>query len=351
MRAMAKAGRLGLALGILLAGCDRDPRLPAGVATQDVGAAITHLPARAWALVGVRPARARAVPALAALLARLPALPIEPGLARTCGLSPTAGDAAIDLAVAAIGGADAGDRAVAVALSGSFTRASIARCAVERTAGDDEPLAATDDGRLTAYAPRPGARRGGGAAATGPTHAYWPTDRILVVAPLGDRAPAALTALAAVDPTGLRPDARESGPRQAARGGDPAPPGLADLVSRVRTDAALWAAGRLPPPVEARLRAAGPGVAPVRGFFAWLDPGGAGRIDLLLGLRLATAEEAEATADALAEQREALTAALADPRLRAIAARVEIVRAGADVAGRASLSPDELAHLVGLVAP
>ena len=340
---MAKAGRLGLALGILVVGCDRDPPLPAGKATEDVTAAIAHLPPRAWGLVGVRPARARAVPALAALLARLPALPIEPGMARACGLVPTARDAAIDLAVAALG---AEDPALAVALTGSFTRASIASCAVARST-DDEALAATDDGRLTVYGPKRGARRGGGAGATGPTHVYWPTDRILVVAPLGDRAPAALTSLAAAGPAAVPADSRQSGSRQAARG--PTPSGLIDLVARVRTDAAMWAAGRVPPSMEARLRAAGAGVAPVRGFFASLDPGSAGRVDLVVGLRLASVEDAGATADALAEQREALTAALADPRLRAIAGRVAIARSGADVAGRVSLAPDELAHLIDLV--
>lgn len=325
---MAKAGRLGLALGILLAGCDRVPPLPAGKPSDDVTAALAHLPPRAWGVVGVRPARARAVPGLAALLAHLPALPIEPATARACGLTPAAADAAIELAVAALGGSGAGDPAIAVALTGSFTRASIARCVVERAAGDDEPLAATDDGRLTVYGPRPGARRGGGASATAPTHAYWPTDRVLVLAPLGDGARAALTALAAADP---------------------APSGLAELVARVRTDAALWAAGRVPPSVEARLRAAGPGVAPVRGFFAWLAGDGAGRIDLLVGLRLASADDAVATADALAEQRGALTAGLGDERLRAIAGRIEVARSGADVAGRVSLTQDELAHLVALV--
>ena len=331
------AGRnfgLGLALGLLVAGCHRDPPFPEGVASQDATAALAHLPPRAWGVVGVRPARARAVPALAALLARLPALPIEPALAGACGLVPTAADAAIDLAVAALGGADAGP--TVVALTGSFTRTSIARCAVERSATDDEPLAATDDGRLTSYGPRRGARRGGGAGATATTQAYWPTDHILVVAPLGEGARAALTALAAAGPS--------SGPPAA-------PSGLADLVARARTDAALWAAGRVPPSVEARLRGAGPAVAPVRGFFASLDPDGAGRIDLRIGLRLASAEDAGATADAIAEQRDALTAGLADQRLRAIAARVEVARSGADVAGRVSLAPDELAHMIGLVAP
>jgi hypothetical protein len=176
---------------------------------------------------------------------------------------------------------------------------------------------------------------------------YWPTDRILVVAPLGDRAPAALTSLAAAGPTAVPADARQSGSRQAARG--PAS-GWIELVARVRTDAAMWAAGRVPPSMEARLRAAGAGVAPVRGFFASLDPGSAGRVDLLVGIRLASAEDAGATADALAEQREALTAALAEPRLRAIAGRVTIARSGADVAGRVSLAPAELAHLIDLVA-
>ena len=324
---------LGLALSLALglaSGCDRDRRsIPDGRMTSDVAAMLAHLPADAWGVVGVRAARARRVPALAPLLARMPALPLDPSIGRACGLDPFA---AVDLAVAALGGGG-GEQAVVVALAGTFTRDSIARCIADRSAQTGERLSAADDGPLTVYGPGGAARGGGGAGAAGRAYAYWPAADLVILSPAADGARAALMVLAGAG--GAAPI--------------PAPTGC---LGRVHTDAALWAAGLVSPAMHRRMAAVGADVPGVRGFFATVDadPSGDGSVSVLVGLRFATDREAAGAADSFRAQRGDLARAMPDPRAGAIVKRLEVARSGPDLAVQASLGPTEVELVVALIA-
>jgi hypothetical protein len=359
----AAAAALGGLLGVVLsAACGGTPSLDPGRLEPDVAAALEAMPADAWAVIGVRPARAQKVPALAAVLGRLPALPIDPSIAGACGLDPAARDGAIELAVAAvIGGAAGAPPLVVVAIDGGFTRRSIGACVAEKLTEADEPLVATDDGRLTTYGPRRAGPRGGGAGAGVRAVALWPTDDLLVLAPTAG-ARQALLALAGrtsgqvplVAGAGAMPTVSAAGVVKAAPAPAPVPPPLVAMVDRVATGAAIWAAIRLPPSMRAAMASAGPGVAAVRGVFASLDAAAAGApagsIDLAIGLRLDSEDAAESFVDAIDQQKEALAAALPDPRAGAIVRRLAVSRTGAELAARATLSPAELDLVIQLAA-
>lgn len=324
------------AVAVLLAalGCGAEPDpLAEGKLTAEAQAALAHLPLDGWAVLGINTSRARRVLALKDLLDRLPEPPLDPAIAGPCGLDA---HAAVDLAVASFGGS-AGDGAVFIALRGAFTRESIAACVAGLTGPTGQPMTATNDGALTSYGP-PGEQataretlESPEAPRLGPhAYVYWPSDDVLVLSPSSRGAREALLGLAG-----------------AARA-DGAP--LLAALARVRTDAAFWAAGALAPALQARLVQLGPGVPPVRGFFASLDGEADQPVRLLAGLRLATDEEAGAMVEAFGEQRPALAAALADPRAADLVRRLAVGRSGADVVLQVSLTAAEIAMLVDMFA-
>ena len=254
--------------------CKRDEAMPAGLITPEVDVILGHLPAGAWAVVGINAARARRVPALHDLLRVLPAPPIDPGIAESCSLSPLGG---IDLAVASLGHGPGNEEAVFLAMKGGFTRESIARCIGDRSARTGERIGATKDGPLTVYGASTPSGTGGGAR----SHAYWPTADILIMSPQAERAQAALDQL--VGAKGVTTDAV-----------------LMSYVRRVRTDAAFWMAGPLPAAMQAQMAGLGPDVPALQGFFITVDgTAGADRaahpsspvVRVQLGLRCSCAEE------------------------------------------------------------
>jgi hypothetical protein len=306
------------AVAVLLAalGCGAEPDpLAEGKLTADAQAALAHLPLDGWAVLGINTGRARRVFALKDLLDRLPEPPLDPAIAGPCGIDA---HAAVELAVASFGGS-AGDGAVFVALRGAFTRESIATCVAGLTGPTGQPMTAAQDGPLTRY--------GAGSQAA---HVYWPTDEVLVLSPSSRGARESLLGLAG-----------------AARADGAA---LMAALARVRTDAAFWAAGALPPALQARLVQLGPGVPPVRAFFASLDGEADRPVRLLAGLRLATDEEAGAMVEAFGRERPALAAALPDPGAADLVRRLEVGRYGADVVLQVSLTAAEIAMLVDMIA-
>jgi hypothetical protein len=281
--------------------------------TAEVATMLEHLPGDAWAVVGIRAARVRAVPALARVLEWMPAPPVERAIAENCGLDPRRG---ADLAVATLAGS-AGAERVFVAIKGSFTRDSVASCTGALSERTGAAIPVMQDGSLTVY----GTRRQ-------KSTIYWPTREVAIAAPLSSDAPAALAAL--VDQAGVRTNAT-----------------LMSYVSRVRTGAAFWMAGPLPPEAQKRL-ARLPGVPALQGFFASADGEGKG-VRVLLGLRLAGDKEAEAAAQAFRDERGALAAAVSDPRAAAIVKKLEVTQGGSDIALQASLSAAEAALLIDLI--
>jgi hypothetical protein len=309
---VAIASVAGLAAGA----CGKDS-LPAGEVTPEVATMLEHLPGDAWAVVGIHAARVRAVPALARLLEWLPEAPVPPIVAESCGLDPRRG---LDLAVAAIGGAGGPD-SVFVAMKGSFRRDAIGTCIIELSDRTREAMTAVQDGSVTVY----GARKQRG-------HVYWPTREIAVVAPEASNAAAALNAIAGQP--GVRTDER-----------------LMSYVGRVRTRAAFWMAGPLPPDARERMAGLGPGVPALQGFFVTADGEEDGRaVRVVLGLRLAGEAEAEAAARTFREQRGALAAVSRDPRVIAVVNKLQLARSGAEVVLQASLDAAETRMLIDMVA-
>jgi hypothetical protein len=278
-----------------------------------VASMLEHLPGDAWAVVGIRASRARQVPALAPLLDWLPAEPVGAAIARHCGLGSRSG---IDLAIAAIGGGAAQGRAF-VAMRGSFTRDSVATCVTELAAVTGEAVAVTREGSVTSYSGR-----------TEKRHVYWPTPQVAIVAPQADDAPAALGALF-----------KQAGVTTSSE--------LMSYVGRVRTGAAFWMAGPLPPEVQKRMAGFGPGVPALRGFYLSADGDGDG-VRVSLGLRLASDKEAEAAARAFRAQRGEL--ARAAPEARAVVDKIEVARSGTDLALDAVLTAEEAKTMIDLVA-
>ncbi|HKE20050.1 MAG TPA: hypothetical protein VKB80_34485 [Kofleriaceae bacterium] len=311
--ALATAAAATGACAVAWPACGKDD-LPEGEITGEVATMLEHLPGDAWAVIGIRAARARAVPALARLLEWMPAPPVDRAIAENCGLDPRRG---ADLAVATLGGGPGAER-VFVAIRGSFTRDSVATCVNELSDRTGEAIPITQEGSLTVY----GARHKR-------SHIYWPTREVAIAAPLADDAPAALAAL--VEQAGVRTDAR-----------------LMSYVGRVRTGAAFWMAGPLPAAVQKQL-ARLPGAPALQGFFASADGEGSG-VRVILGLRLAGAKQAEAAAVTFRDERAELAASAADPRAAAIVEKVEVTQGGSDIALTASLTPEEAALLIDRLA-
>jgi hypothetical protein len=307
-RAMAAAAFA--ALGPAMAACGDEPQ---AATAPEVATMLEHLPGDASAVIGIRASRAREVPALAGLLEWLPEEPVGAAIARHCGLGARSG---IDLAVAAIGG-DAAPARAFVAMRGSFTRDSVATCVTELATVTGEPIAVTREGSVTAYSGRVDRR-----------HVYWSTPEVAIVAPQADDAPAALGALF-----------KQSGVTTSSE--------LMSYVGRVRTGAAFWMAGPLPPEVQKRMAGLGPGVPALRGFYLSADGDGDG-VRVSLGLRLASDKEAEAAARAFRAQRGEL--ARAAPEARAVVDKIEVARSGTDLALDAVLTAEEAKTMIDLVA-
>ncbi len=298
------------------AACGKDS-LPTGEVTREVATMLEHLPGDAWAVIGIHAARVRAVPALARLLEWLPEAPVPPVIAESCGLDPRRG---VDLAVATIGGGGAPD-SVVVAMKGSFRRDTIGTCIIELADRTGDAMTAVQDGSVTVY----GARKERG-------HVYWPTRDIAVVAPQAGKPIEALNAI--VGQPGVRTDAR-----------------LMSYLGRVRTRAAFWMAGPLPPEAQKRMTGFGPGVPALQGFFVTADGEEDGRaVRVTLGLRLASEKEAEAAARAFREQRAGLAAAARDPRAAAVVNKLELLQGGSEVVLQVSLNAAETSLLIDMVA-
>jgi hypothetical protein len=307
-RAMAAAAVA--AFGPAMAACGDEPQAAIG---PEVATMLEHLPGDAWAVVGIRASRARQVPALARLLEWLPAQPVGAAVATHCGLGARSG---IDLAIAAIGG-DAAPGSTFVAMRGSFTRDSVATCVTELTAVTGEAIAVTREGSVTAYSGRKEKR-----------HVYWPTPQVAIVAPHAEDAPAALGAL--FKQAGVTTDSE-----------------LMSYLGRVRTGAAFWMAGPLPPEVQKRMGGLGPGVPALKGFYLTADGEGAG-VRVSLGLRLASEKEAEVAARTFREQKGELGRAA--PDARTVIDKIELARTGTDLALEAVLTAAEAETMIDLVA-
>jgi hypothetical protein len=292
------------------AACGDEPS--GGEVTPEVATMLEHLPGDAWAVVGIRASRARQVPALSRLLEWLPQEPIGAAIARHCGVGQRSG---IDLAIAAIGGDAAPDRAF-VAMRGSFTRDSVATCVTDLADVTGETIAVTQEGSVTAYSRREDKR-----------HVYWPTREVAIVAPHAGDAPAALDAL--FKQAGVTTDSE-----------------LMGYVGRVRTGAAFWMAGPLPPEVQNRLAGLGSGVPALKGFYLTADGEAAG-VRFSLGLRLASEKEAEAAARTFREEKSEL--ARAAPDARAMVDKIEVAQSGTDLALEAVLTSAETETLIDLV--
>lgn len=318
----ALSGPLAMLAAVALAGasgCGKDEGLPAGKITRPVDVILGHLPGDAWAVVGINAARAREVPALKKLVDWLPPAPLEPKVARSCGFEKLGG---VDLAVAALGGGPRDDD-VFVALHGGFTNDSMSRCITSLEAATGERMSVERQGSLTAY----DARSGGGKS-----YVYWPTPDFVIVSPQTKSSRAALDRL--IGAAGIKSNRS-----------------LMSYLGRVRTDAAFWMAGSLPPEVQKQLSGLGPGVPVLQGFFVTVDGEGAGDpVRVVLGLRLGGEREARAAAKAFREQKAELAKAVPDPRARAIVGKLDVAQHGAEVALQASLDAAEAAFLVEMTA-
>jgi hypothetical protein len=304
------------------AGCGQD-RAPPGEVTPEVATILGHLPGDAWAVVGINAARVRAIPALAPLLDWLPKPPLDPKIVARCGLDSRQG---IDRAIATLGGGGRPD-AIHLALQGSFSRHSIDDCVADLSSESDQPIVARQEGSLTAYT-----------VAGKKSHVYWPVGEVLIVAPDAVDQAAALNLLVGAE--SVKASSR-----------------LMGYVGRVRTGAAFWMAGPLPPEVQKQMAGFGPGVPALQGFFLTVDAAGEGKdssqgeaVRALLGLRLAREKEARAAAEAFRDQRGALASAAPDPRAGAIVKKLEVSQSGSEVALRVSLTAAEVELLADLVA-
>jgi hypothetical protein len=315
--ALASLAAAALA-SLAAAACSRDP-VPRGELTPEVSTMLGHLPGDARAIIGINSARARKVPSLGRLLAWLPDAPLDPALAGACALDP---DRAVDQVVATIGpaGADGAER-LFVAMKGGFTRESIASC-LARSDREARP-AITLEGAVTAYTAQRAKR-----------YIYWPAGDVAIVSPDAPDSRAALDQLIAGGQA--KQDAR-----------------LMSYVSRVRTGAAFWMAGPMPPRVVQRLAGLGPSAVAIEGFFVSVDgeDGEAEPIRLLVGLRLGGVKHARAAERAFRLQRAELARAIPDERAGAIVNRLEISRSGAEVALRASLTGAESEMLLDVLTP
>ncbi len=73
-------------------------------------------------------------------------------------------------------------------------------------------------------------------------------------------------------------------------------------------------------------------------------------VRVVLGLRLAGEEEAEAAARTFREQRAAMSAATRDPRVIAVVSKLELAQSGAEVVLQVSLDAGETNMLIDMIA-
>src|SRR6266545_1688481 len=213
--------------------CGKEGALPAGRVTRPVEVILGHLPADAWAVVGINAARVRQVPMLKKLLQQLPGMP--PEIAGTCGFEKLGG---VDLAVATLVRDPQGGESLLVALQGGFSRQSVERCIAALAATTDQPINIAHEESLTVYDVRKG---------SGKNYVYWPTGDIVILAPHTPTSSAPLGRL--IGAPGVTSNAA-----------------LMSYVRGVQTDAAFWMAGPLPPDVHKRMAELGAGVPALQGF-------------------------------------------------------------------------------------